>query len=111
LKLAVTEMNGTQGPEGLVPSLFVFGARPRFPGSNTILPNQKDRMDALIAARAKMETITAELKIRKALTSQVPPAAQYQLPVGQRVLIDREVSILADGPLKSLTSRRSKFSA
>jgi hypothetical protein len=93
------------------PLCLLFVVRPRFPGSNTILPNQKDRMDALVAARAKMETITAELKIRKALTSQVPPAAQYQLTVGQRVLIDREVSILADGPLKSLKSPRSKLSA
>jgi hypothetical protein len=50
-------------------------------------------MDALIAARAEMETITAEIKIRKVLTSQVPPAAQYQLIVGQRVLIDRENAI------------------
>jgi hypothetical protein len=82
LKLAVKAMNGTQGPEGLVPSLLVFGVLPRFPGSNTFLPNQKDRMDALIAARAEMETISAELKIRKALTSQNPPTAHYQLAVG-----------------------------
>jgi hypothetical protein len=56
-------------------------------------------MDALIAARAEMETITAELKIRKALTSQIPPAAQYQLTAGRR-LIDRENSIIPDGPFE-----------
>jgi hypothetical protein len=56
-----------------------------------------------------METITAELKIRKALTSQVPPAAQYQLVVGQRVLIDRENSNIADGPFEIVESRRSNF--
>jgi hypothetical protein len=60
-----------------------------------------------------METITAELEIRKAFTSQVPPAAQYQLTFGQRVLIDRENSIIADGPFEIVEneSRRSKISS
>jgi hypothetical protein len=50
-------------------------------------------MDAPIAARAEMETITAELKIRKALMSQVPPDAQYQITVGQRDFNDFKRSI------------------
>jgi hypothetical protein len=64
---------------------------------------------ALIAARAEMETITAELKIRKALTSKIPPAAQYQLAVGQHVLIDRENVIVADGPFEIVAIAEKQF--
>jgi hypothetical protein len=54
-------------------------------------------MDALIAARAEMEIITAELKIRKALMSQVPPDAQYQITIGQRDFNDFKRSIRYNG--------------
>jgi hypothetical protein len=41
LKLAVKSISDTQGPEGLAPSLLVFGVLPHFPGSKTLFPNQK----------------------------------------------------------------------
>lgn len=37
IRLAVKSMNDTMGPEGLVPSLLVFGITPRFPSTNSQL--------------------------------------------------------------------------
>lgn len=51
LKLAIKAMNNTMGPEGLVPSLLLFGIVPRFPSVNTALPNQIDWMIALEMAQ------------------------------------------------------------
>ena len=98
LKLAVKAMNDTMGPEGLVPSMLVFGVLPRFPVSTIDLPNQVDRMNALKSARAEMETIACELKLAQALRSKLPPAADYQLSVGDQVLVKREKIAAAQGP-------------
>lgn len=54
------------GPEGLFPSLLVFGVLPRFPEVNITLPDQVERMEALKEARAEAETITAQLRARNA---------------------------------------------
>ena len=77
--LALKAINDTMNPEGLVPSLLVFGVLPRFPPFNTELPGQAppvlvtqcppDRMRALQMARAEMETISAELSLQRALVS------------------------------------------
>jgi hypothetical protein len=77
LRLSIEAMNDTMGPEGLVPSLLVFGVLPRFPATQTSLPNQKDRMEALSAARSEMETITSELRLAEAMHRNVPPAAHW----------------------------------
>jgi hypothetical protein len=75
LRLCINAMNDTMGPEGLVPSLLVFGVLPRFPATQTSLPNQKDRMEALSTARSEMETITSESRLAEAMHRNVPPAA------------------------------------
>ena len=51
LQLAIKAMNDTSGPEGLVPSLLVFGVLPRFPPLSPDLPGHKDRMTAMNSAR------------------------------------------------------------
>jgi transposase InsO family protein len=48
LKITVKVMNDTIGESGLVPSLLVFGVVPRFPMLSTDLPNQKERMTAIL---------------------------------------------------------------
>lgn len=85
LRLSVSAMNHTMGPEGLTPSLLVFGAQPRFPAPNTALPNQRERMKALRNARAEMEAITAELRVRQALLSRAPQAASFVIKPKDKV--------------------------
>ena len=100
LNFAVKAMNDTMGPEGLVPSLLVFGVLPRFPASSNDLPNQEDRMRALTAARAEMESISCQLKLQHAMLSKLPPACDLTLAVGDKVLISREKSTVAQGPFE-----------
>jgi hypothetical protein len=90
LRLAVKAMNDTMNPEGLVPSYLVFGILPRFPASKSKLPSQMDRMKALEAARAEMETITSELRVRRALSANIPTASTKSYSAGQKVLVYRE---------------------
>ncbi len=90
LKLAVKAMNDTMGPNGLVPSLLVFGVLPRFPAVSTNLPNQEDRMKALEIARSEMEAFVAEARVRTALNSNIPATATTVFHPGQEVLVYRE---------------------
>ena len=90
LKIAVKEMNDTMNPEGLVPSLLVFGIPTRFPGVNTISPDQHERKQALALARYEMEIISNELRLQTALLSMIPGASKRNLEVGQKFRVFRE---------------------
>lgn len=100
LRLAIKAMNDTMGPNGSVPSLLVFGCLPRFPSVNSKVPEQVERMDALQAARREMETITAETRIRKALSSRVPRNADLIISPGDSVRVFRETDRRYIGPFK-----------
>jgi hypothetical protein len=89
LRLSIKAMNDTMGPEGLVPSLLVFGVLQRVPATRTSLPNQKDRMEAFSAARSEMETIASQLRLAEGTHRIVPPAASLELKIGQPVLVYR----------------------
>ena len=64
LRLSVKAINDTMGPNGLVPSLLVFGVLPSFPGPTSNNIPQKERMEALRKAKAEMEAIVAEQRIK-----------------------------------------------
>lgn len=98
LKLAVKAINDTMGPEGLVPSLLVFGCIPRFQPVRSELPGQKERMRALLHARKEMSTITAELRIRRALMSKAPRNVDIVIEPGDKVRVFRETDRKYIGP-------------
>ena len=98
LRLAVKALNDTMGPEGLVPSLLVFGVLPRFPAVNTNLPDQVERMEALKEARAEAATITARLRVRKALLAKTPRNVDLVLHKGDMVRVYRETDRCYTGP-------------
>ena len=98
LQLAVKAMNDTVGPEGLVPTLLVFGTLPRFPPLSPTLPGHENRMKAMASARQEMADITAKLKIQLALRARVPPAAMYNITPGENVFIHDEKSKKWLGP-------------
>jgi hypothetical protein len=74
LSLANKAMNGTVSPEGLAPTLVVFGIIPRLSADGS-LPNKHDRMLAMNSARREMDTIVSELRMKRALSSKTPPGA------------------------------------
>ena len=51
LRLAVKGANDTMGPDGHVPSKFVFGTEPAFLVVNSALPTQLQRMKSLQTAQ------------------------------------------------------------
>lgn len=98
LRIALKAMNDTLGPEGLVPTLLVFGCLPIFPTVNTNLPGQRERRKALQQARKEMATITAEIRIKRALLSRVPRNTDLNLNLGDQVRVYRETDRKYIGP-------------
>lgn len=90
LSLSVAAMNQTAGPRGLVPTLLVFGVIPRTPISSLPLPVQRDRMQAMAAARGEMLAIVARARLRVAMAAPVPAAASSDLSPGDQILVYRE---------------------
>ena len=88
--LAVSAMNKTIGPHGLVPTLLVFGLIPRVTVSPLRLPTQQDRMRAAETACKEMRAQVARARVQAALRLRVPAAADADLPVGTSVLVYRE---------------------
>lgn len=62
------------GPNGLVPTLIVFGSLPSLLVANKGNMAQKERQDALRSAREEIYTITVEKRIRTQIETKIPPA-------------------------------------
>lgn len=77
------------GPEGLLPSLLVFGTMPTFPIIDSDQPAQTERMVATKLARYGMSKLTAELIILEALQSLLPPSTRYELSPSDKVSVFR----------------------
>lgn len=88
------------GPEGLVPTLLVYGMLPRLPAANSDFPDQQSRMRALEVARREMETIVAKLRITQAMRSRIHAAANYVITPGDLVRVYRETNNQLNGPYK-----------
>lgn len=74
LRLAVKAINDSLGPEGLVPSLLVFGSMPSLPAFKKPYPERRERMAALSFLWAEMKTVFAEPHISQAARSKLKPA-------------------------------------
>ena len=100
LALAVHAVNNTAGPDGITPSILVFGTVPRIPlpDSASMPLEQKDRLEAMQVARKEMETITAQRRIAQALKHRhgMRPHPPYQF--GDQVRIWREELKRFTGP-------------
>lgn len=59
--LANKAINDIMGPEGLVPSLLIFGSVPRVPAGTIGLHDREKRIYMLQCARNEMERITSKL--------------------------------------------------
>lgn len=103
LRLAVKTMNDTIGPNGLVHTLLVFGTLPRLPTGTSPFPDQDARHRALSTARREYETIVSHRRIREALNSRVPPAADRIIVPGDRVRVFLETNGRLSIPHKVLS--------
>ena len=85
-------------PEGLVPSYIVVGCTTRFPSTESTLPTQQQIIDAMQSTWREMANITAEVRIRKALSSLVPRNAYLVIEDVDLVRVFRETDKRYVGP-------------
>ena len=98
------------GPEGLVPSLLVFGCLPRFPMVNSGHPGKKERMKALQQARIEMSTITVDLRIKRAMLSRVSRNTDVIFQPGDKVRVFRKTDRKYVGPFPVIRVDKKWFS-
>jgi hypothetical protein len=81
----VKALNDTAGPDGLVPSLLVFGFFPRTPDAPKEFPAQRARFQAMKTARAEYERLISIERIQRGLRKQINPAADRVYNPGDHV--------------------------
>lgn len=69
LRIAIKATNETMGPNGVLPSMQVFGTMLTFPTQANTNPIQAESFRAPALARSEMESITVENRIKIALRS------------------------------------------
>jgi len=109
LQMAFKAINDTAGPDGLVPTLLVFGAYPRMVQSDTPSPTTMQRAAAIKKAMAEIQKLRAERQVANALNIRNGPStsAIHNLPPNSPVLVYREGNTGQsghwDGPFDLLT--------
>lgn len=102
LQLAVKAVNDTIGPEGLVPTLLVFGAIPR-PATVEPAKCQMERARALEKAMDAVTREQAKRRIALGLKSKSPKGVEHstelrKLPAGAKVYVFRQKTKKWEGP-------------
>jgi hypothetical protein len=92
LQAAVKAVNDTAGPNGLVPTLLVFGAYPRMTDTSPPAPTQRQRAVAIKKAMDAVRAAHAERKVSDALATRNGPDTEplKELPLQSLVRVWRE---------------------
>ena len=92
LQIAVKAVNDTAGPDGLVPTLLVFGAYPRMHAFDSPAPSITQRATAIRKAMDEIRKIRAEKQVNDALNTRNGPLVDllHDLPLNSDVLVWRE---------------------
>jgi hypothetical protein len=67
LSINIKALNDTAGPDGLVPSLLVFGVFPISPEISREFPAQRSRLKTMHTAREEYEKVIAKERILRGL--------------------------------------------
>jgi len=92
LQMAFKAINDSAGPDGLVPTLLVFGAYPQMVEADAPSPTVAQRAAAIKKAMAEIQKLRAERQIIEALNIRNGPntTAIHDLPPNSPVLVWRE---------------------
>jgi hypothetical protein len=92
LQMAFKAINDSAGPDGLIPTLLVFGAYPRMVESDAPNPTVAQRAAALKKAMEEVKKLRAERQVADALNMRNGPktTAIHNLPLNSPVLVWRE---------------------
>jgi hypothetical protein len=89
LQMAIKAVNDTAGPNGLVPTLLMFGTYPRLSPSSPPSPSITARAAAVRKAMAEVRKLKAERQMAEALTTRNGPSVAKiaQLPLQNEIKI------------------------
>ncbi|KAH8193590.1 hypothetical protein TruAng_012245 [Truncatella angustata] len=92
LQMAVKALNDTAGPDGIVPTLLVFGAYPRINYDSPPSTDNIARAKAISKAMTELRKINAQVDISRAINTRngPNPYAVKALPLRSKVLVWRE---------------------
>jgi hypothetical protein len=92
LQMAVKAVNDTAGPDGIVPTLLVFGAFPRISALDPLSPSIAQHAAALSKAMEEVRKLRETHQVADALYQRNGPSIMhlYDLKHGAQVLVWRE---------------------
>jgi hypothetical protein len=92
LQMAVKTVNDSAGPDGIVPTLLVFGAYPRLTEMDPPSPSVTKRAEAIRAATKEVRRLHAERQVKDALAMRNGPTTKItlDLPLQSDVRVWRE---------------------
>ncbi|TQN64414.1 hypothetical protein CSHISOI_11408, partial [Colletotrichum shisoi] len=92
LQGAIKSVNDTAGPDGLVPTLLVFGAYPRMTDDSPPSPDITQRVEAIRKASEAVRKIHARRQVNDALATRNGPdtSTVKNLAIGSQVRVWRE---------------------
>lgn len=92
LQMAIKALNDTAGPNGIVPTLLVFGAYPRINQDSPPSPEIAQRAEAVRKAMKILREIRAEVDVNRALNTRNGPTTHdtLNLPLKSEVMVWRE---------------------
>jgi len=94
LQMALKAVNDTAGPDGLVPTLLVFGAFPRITIDSPPTPSSIKRAQAIAKAMGDLRKWSAKRRVQDALNTRNGPDTScvlpLSLPIGSEVRVWRE---------------------
>ena len=92
--MAFKAVNDIVGPDGLVPTLLVFGALPRMTHDSPPTPSSIKRAEAIHKAITELRKLVAKRKVTEALNTRNGPNTTATLPhsltIGSEVRVYRE---------------------
>jgi hypothetical protein len=79
LQMAVKAINNSAGPDGIVPTLLIFGAYPRLTKIDPPSPSVTKRAEAICAATKEVRRLYAERQVKDALAIRNGPNTKNTL--------------------------------
>jgi hypothetical protein len=92
LQIAIKAVNDTAGPDGLIPTLLVFGTYPRMITTDTPSLTVTERGKAITKAMKQIAELHAKRQVTDALRQQNGPniSNTLNIPIGGDVLVYRK---------------------
>jgi hypothetical protein len=110
LQMAVKAINDLAGPDGIVPTLLVFGAYPRLTKIDPSSPSVIKRAEAIRIATKKVRRLYAERQVKDALAIRNGPNTKKTLDL----LLQSDVRVWREkegwtGPYKLLATEEETY--